>query len=502
MLLDFVFKTDATVTIGTQGPALVRFFTLFYTGTSILAFVMQSAGSRWCLERLGLGKTVAALPVTAFGGSFAALVVPGLATIATGRAAELVVRGSLFRAGYEVCFTPISAAEKRRVKTLIDVGADRTGDAVGAGLVQICLWLFADQSTRWILVLCLVVSVIAVWMSRVLDKAYVKSLERNLMDRAAELELDGLTDLTSRSVIMHTASFSPASLAAMASAAPPRPIASTNITDDPVLQDLADLRSADTSRMHAALQRSDPTNSLLAAQIVQLLRRPDFAREARSSLRRGGKRIVGVLCDHLLDSRQDLAVRRQIPRVLASLPGRRSLHGLVLGLEDDRFEVRMQCARALLHMKGTRDDLEIPARLIYTAVDRELSAGKVIWEGHRMQSQDTNAFGQEWLDEFLKERAHGNLEYVFLLLALIYPKEPLIVAFRALHTDDRHLRGTALEYLESILPEKTRNMLWEIIEETAKPDEPRGAQHVMDDLLKASPTVVLRLKDLEKLRGS
>ena len=83
-------------------------------------------------------------------------------------------------------------------------------------------------------------------------------------------------------------------------------------------------------------------------------------------------------------------------------------------------------------------------------------------------------------------------------MALIYPREPLTVAFRALHTEDRHLHGTALEYLESILPDKTRRMLWDIIRK-AQAGGTREAQQVMDDLLKASPTVVLRLKDLERL---
>ena len=77
----------------------------------------------------------------------------------------------------------------------------------------------------------------------------------------------------------------------------------------------------------------------------------------------------------------------RFPGLLATYAGRRALHGLVLGLEDERFEVRMECARALVHMKSTRPDLDVPSRLIYTAVDRELSAGKVIWEGHRLQTQ-------------------------------------------------------------------------------------------------------------------
>ena len=95
-LMNFVFVSQATVSVG-KGPGLLRFFLLFNTGTSLLSFVVQSLGSRWSLEKLGLGRTVAALPTTLLGGSLANLMLPGLAMVTAGRAAEAVIRGSLFR---------------------------------------------------------------------------------------------------------------------------------------------------------------------------------------------------------------------------------------------------------------------------------------------------------------------------------------------------------------------------------------------------------------------
>ena len=52
------------------------------------------------------------------------------------RGGESVFRSSLFRAGYELFYTPIPAAEKRAAKSIIDVAFDRLGDAVGGGLVR------------------------------------------------------------------------------------------------------------------------------------------------------------------------------------------------------------------------------------------------------------------------------------------------------------------------------------------------------------------------------
>jgi hypothetical protein len=51
----------------------------------------------------------------------------------------------------------------------------------------------------------------------------------------------------------------------------------------------------------------------------------------------------------------------------------------------------------------------------------------------------------------------------------VLPAEPLRVAFRGLHSDDQRLRGTALEYLESVLPRDVRDRLWQFLDNGATP---------------------------------
>ena len=69
-----------------------------------------------------------------------------------------------------------------------------------------------------------------------------------------------------------------------------------------------------------------------------------------------------------------------------------------------------------------------------------------------------------------------------------------MTAFRSLHLDDRHLRGTALEYLEGILPEKTRERLWEILQERPSKSAPKQKGEIMQELLNSSETVVLHIR--------
>jgi AAA family ATP:ADP antiporter len=497
VLLDFVFKFSATDWFG-KGPGLVRFFALFYTGVSLLTLLLQSLASRRALETVGLGRTMGALPATVIGGSCLSMLFPGISLpiLSVARGAEASVRGSLFRAGYEVCFTPVPALEKRRMKPLIDVGAERLGDLAGSAIVGLVLLLTLAQPRLWILSTACALGGGALILARAVDKAYVRALARSLMHRGAELDLDASLDLTTRTVLSQSGL-----QALQSSGLPSAPLTARFPAihrEDPVLFQLACLRSRDAGTVRAALEAADPAHPLIAAQLVQLLASTDFGPEAVIRLRPVAERFVGLLCDHLRDPGQDFQVRRKIPGLLAGAPGQRAANGLMGGLEDERFEVRCQCSRALLRLKRVKPELRFDQESILTAVDRELSAGKIFREGQRLGELDSQVLDKEWLDEFLKERAHIGLEHVFTLLALIYPQEALLVAFRALHVEDRHLHGTALEYLDSILPARTRQLLWQVVGEQPALSEARDAGAVLDDLMKASATVVIKLKGAEE----
>jgi hypothetical protein len=53
-----------------------------------------------------------------------------------------------------------------------------------------------------------------------------------------------------------------------------------------------------------------------------------------------------------------------------------------------------------------------------------------------------------------------SLEHVFGLLSLVLEREPLKHALWAVRGEDAALRGTALEYLDNVVPESVRGVLW------------------------------------------
>lgn len=78
------------------------------------------------------------------------------------------------------------------------------------------------------------------------------------------------------------------------------------------------------------------------------------------------------------------------------------------------------------------------------------------------------------------------LEHVFRLLSLSLPREPLHVAFQALHTENSYLRGTALEYLDSVLPPGVREHIWQFLEgPEVRSAPPKPADVVLRNLMRS-----------------
>src|SRR5437763_188662 len=124
-LLDYVFKLEARSLV--RGDGLLRFFSIYYSATSLVTFVLQTSASRFALARFGLAFTAATPSLAVIGGSLAGMIAPGVRMLSIARGAETVLRGSFFRSGYEVFYTPIASMEKRAVKPIIDVAFDRHG---------------------------------------------------------------------------------------------------------------------------------------------------------------------------------------------------------------------------------------------------------------------------------------------------------------------------------------------------------------------------------------
>jgi len=510
-LLDWIFKANTAGAVP-PGPALMRIFAAFYAIVALLTFVIQVFFTRLALRRAGLVRSIGALPTAVATGGLVSALIPGPWAVAVVRGIEAVLRGSLFRSGYELLYTPIPPGEKRGTKAILDVGFDRLGDMLGAGLVAVALALPSTATMPVLLGLVVAAAIGTLGIVAQLRRGNVSSIEAGLKARAVELETVELPEWTMPDTFSGR-------FARPDSGAPPvgdrsdpsdagaTPSRGAPPVTDPLASALFELRSGDPARVRATLAARSPLPGGLVAQGIELLAWDEVAPDAIQSLRAVATRHVGQLVDSLLDPSTDFTVRRRLPPVLSASHTSRAVDGLMGGLVDTRFEVRYRCGRALYTLLAADRHLKADRDAVFEAVRRETRVGEAVWKSQRLLEQLDDADAHPFLDELLRQRASRSLEHVFTLLALVLPREPLRIAFSGLHTKDRMLRGLALEYLESVLPAEVRTDLWPYLEVKSVPHPgadatPRERAVILDELLRSHESIQIDLAELRRLHES
>ena len=179
-----------------RGDNLLRFFAVYYAATSLITFVIQTSSSRFVLERFGLAATASTPSFALLAGGVGALLAPGFGAIAW-RAAASRCSAARCSAPATSCSTRRSRRPKSAPPSRSSTSAfDRLGDAVGGGMIRAVLMLGAgDASTSAILSLAIGCSVAAMLAASRLNRGYISTLERSLLEprrRARSLRRRGL----------------------------------------------------------------------------------------------------------------------------------------------------------------------------------------------------------------------------------------------------------------------------------------------------------------------
>jgi AAA family ATP:ADP antiporter len=138
-IVDFLFKAQASDRFA--AGSLLGAFAVFHAGISVLGLLLQVGLSRTALRQLGIAGTIGVRPAATAAGAILGAFSPGLAAATLVRGAYDSLTNSLFRSGYELLYTPLPEAEKRRVKEIVDVAVDKAGALAGSALVALTLAL-------------------------------------------------------------------------------------------------------------------------------------------------------------------------------------------------------------------------------------------------------------------------------------------------------------------------------------------------------------------------
>ncbi|HSO32640.1 MAG TPA: hypothetical protein VLT33_08990 [Labilithrix sp.] len=498
-LLDWLLSAHATKEYG-KGADLLAFFALFNMVVGLLSFAAQTGLSRPLLEWRGLAGTVKAQPLTVAVFAVLGLVAPHLWPVVLLRGAEAVTRNSVYRSAYELFYTPLATAKKRATKTIIDVGADRIGTAIGSVTLLAVVHLDTEIATRAVLIGALAMAAFAWVVATRLHDGYVSALASSLKSGAVALEDDDPLDLTTRKTLAETtalldrdkllkrieqfhkekdgrlalASSGANELTRSAASALSSTARSSldspglDVASDPVATRAAVLRSGDAARIKAALVA--PLPPALASFAIPLLANDAVVRDAVRALRKIAPKATGQLLDALLDPDVDPRVRRRVPRVLKVCRTPRAAAGMLMALRDPVFEVRVQVALALAQMRAEAQ-IALDREEVFEVALHELTRGRASWHAPAAtETPEERASGEGPYrgsgpdapepppTAAANEGLHRGLAHTFTVLGLVLEREPLSIAYRAMRSDDPALRGTAHEYLEVVLPPRLREV--------------------------------------------
>jgi len=489
-MLDFAFKAQASIELA-KGPALMSYFATFYMGTSILTAVLQATLARKALARLGLAGTMAILPAAVLLTGALGAAVQRLWSVTLLRGTATVLESSLFRSGYEPLYTPLPAQQKRSSKAIIDVAVSRLGDAFGGALILGLSFALPNAALTPVIGIAMAGAVVSLVLALRLHHAYVDQLATSLRSGALTLSESEVDDRTTLLTLSQTqlevdraqllaqlaalrarpatepraapagprSSPLPSAPAPTLASATPTPAEAHDAPSD-LTAAAADLLSSDLGRAREQLSRQ-PLDARLTPLVIPLLAQQELSVHASAALKSVSGEIVGQLTDAMLDPERPVVVRRRLPRVLASFPHARSVRGLVDALRDSALEVRKRVALALSALLQEHPELAPPRQVMFDAVEREVRAA-----------------------------AKGlDLEHVFVILSMALDREATELARRALASEDDQQRGTALEYLETVLHEPLRSELWPHLQDqrAQRAARRRGSQELLEELRRSSP---------------
>lgn len=510
-IIDYIMKDQAVLAYG-KGDELLRFFALFYTGVGLASLVVQFTLTRWFLQRFGNAAAVSTVPgVLTFGGLIFVFL-PGVATAVIARATEMFLRNSIYRSGYELLYTPVSKTEKRSGKMLVDVGVDRLADAVGGGLISLMIFLLAKSSVSTALaILAGLLGLAAYFVSRHLFKGYVGQLEKNLENQPdvdeEEIQQNAQRMVETMGAIKYDLSqyLSKDSIEKEIGPTLAPVVEFQEEISDPKLRDLQVLSGHDEAAIIDVLEhRGENLEPSAYPHLISLLAWDPVYEKVIQFLRARIGKIEGQLIDHLLDRDEDFVIRRRIPRVLQVSQSQRVIDGLLEATSDRRFEVRYQASAALQAIRHRNHQISFEKEFIYQAVLREIQQDRGVWSRQKVLDdiEERNASDQgvdKEVKKYIAVRAGRSMDYVFRLLSLIFPEKALMVAYHGLYTDDVMLRGTSLEYLNSILPDSIKEKLWPFFdEEYIAKTSFKSTEEIQRQLMETQHSVQVKLDQLRR----
>lgn len=196
---DYQFKALARATW--REDELARFFSLFYAGTGVVAFLFQLFLTPRILARLGVGWGMATMPGL-FGAATAALLaVPRLAVATVMKFADNGFQFTIQETTFQALYVPFAPEVKARTRAFLEAVVKPVGYALaGLAVIAFVPLLRHPHLMSWVSL-----PFVAVWLAMVpvVRRRYLRQLEATLSARGAlALDHEFLLDAAGREALI------------------------------------------------------------------------------------------------------------------------------------------------------------------------------------------------------------------------------------------------------------------------------------------------------------
>lgn len=186
-------------------------------------------------------------------------------------------------------------------------------------------------------------------------------------------------------------------------------------------------------------------------RLINALAVPETREAARGGLVAQGERVEGTLSDYLHDDSVELAVRRNIPSVLAKIASQATVDDTLRFLATgpaDRL-LRYRTLKSLNKLRARHPDLRFEPDLVRRTLAREIESNRryarVLSSLHGV---DAGGPVCDLLGQAVREAWHAGRERIFRILGLLYPGDEIYRSYLALSVGSARAQANAVEWLE------------------------------------------------------
>lgn len=214
----------------------------------------------------------------------------------------------------------------------------------------------------------------------------------------------------------------------------------------------------------------------LVPTLIYKLADPTCGRAAVRALVAYGDSIERTLFKVLANKKEDIAVRRAVPRVLGRVGGPEALQRLLQSLDTPDHQFRMNVAWAAARVREKHLGSPLPAALLDEAFRREVKGAY-----QALATLLDLALPEErLLPEALMLRYRRHLSVAFRLLEIRYPPRTIQLVYSNLDSENKAVRANALEVVDNVLAKDESRILLPLLEDHSRDEKVAAARDLFD----------------------